>query len=52
LNSPDFFVNVNQALNDSDSKYARGTVGVMIFRRGTDPASTRLLVDWARMSNP
>ena len=47
-----YFINGTLVWNANNSAFARGTVGVMMFRKGADPASTRLLVDWARISNP
>jgi len=47
-----YFINGTLVYNANNSAFARGTVGVLMFRRTADPASTRLLVDWAKMSNP
>ncbi len=47
-----FYINGQLVKNLNDSSIKSGFVGVIAKRSTTDPASDRLLVDWARLSLP
>ncbi len=47
-----FFINGNLVMNINDGNLSRGLVGVMAYRGSDTPTSSRLLVDWARLSRP
>ncbi len=47
-----FFINGNLVRIINDSNLRRGLVGVMAYRSSSDPSSTSLLVDRARLSRP